>query len=280
MADLYNRDIRIIAGPLTIEPRTAAGESQPMLALEFDVSKSLASTPNTATLSIWNLRSENRSKLQEKGLEVTIEAGYVSEIVQIFKGDIDASTISRDSVNWVTRLELTDGGKALKSARINQSFRGGQSVGQMLQKAAEALGLDTGNLADKVKTDGARSALKELVSGVVLSGSASDVVEDLAASMGLKFSVQDKKLSFLAKGEASSEPAIQLDSATGLLGSPSIGEKGVIRAQSLLNGRITPGRRVSLSSAVATGTFITKSLKHKGATWGDAWTTELELAES
>mgnify|MGYP001815327810 CR=1 FL=1 len=277
MATLYNRDIRVIAGPLTIAPRTTSGEAQPMLALTFKVDKDDGREPNKAKLNIWNLTATNRAKLQEKGLEVIIEAGYVDEIVQIFKGDIATSTITRDAVDWVTELELTDGGRQLKSARINESFRGGQPIGQMLKKAADALGLDAGNLAEKVASDGARSVLKELISSVVLSGSAADVVDKLAADMGLKFSVQDKQLTFLAKDEPLPGPAVKLSAGTGLIGSPSIGEKGIVKAKALLNGRIVPGRKVELESVVASGTYVARKVRHSGATWGSDWTTTLEM---
>lgn len=277
MADLYNRDIKVVAGPLTISPRTTSGETQPVLAMDFNISKGDARNANKAQLKIWNLTKEQRVQLQEKGLEVIIEAGYVQEIKQIFKGDIDKSLITRDAVNWVTNLELLDGGAATKTARINESLRGGQPVGQILKKAAEAMGLDVGNLADKVSSDGGRSVLKELVSGIVLSGKADDVLDEISSSLGLKYSIQDKQLQFLAKGEATKDPPVILNAGTGLLGSPSVGEKGTITATSLLNGLIKPGRRVTLSSSVVDGTFVASKVKHRGQTWGDAWTTEVEM---
>lgn len=276
MARLYNRDVKVTAGPLTISPRTATGEKQTVLAVKFDIDRDDGRSGNKAKLTIWNLTETNRTILQKKGLEVTIEAGYVDEIVQLFKGDIDTTTIERDAVNWMTTVELTDGGRAMKSARINESFRGGQPIGQMLKKAASALGLDVGNLEEKVSTDGARSVLKELVSSVVLSGNAADVVEELAESMGLKFSVQDKRLQFLGKGESLPGPAVKLSAATGLLGSPSIGEKGVIKIRSLLNGRVSPGRKIELESVITSGTLIARKVSHSGATWGSDWTTNIE----
>lgn len=276
MAQLYNRDIKVVAGPLTISPRTTSGETQPMMALEFDITKS-NERPNKCEMSIWNLKAENRSKLQEKGLEVIIEAGYVGELTQIFKGDIDKTTTTRDAVNWVTRLQLLDGGAAIKGARINTSLRGGQGAGKVLEEVAGSLGLGLGNLKDKVSSDGARSVLKEFVSGIVLSGKSDDVLEEVSSSMGLKYSVQDKSLQFLGKGEATQEPAVRLDASTGLLGSPAIGEKGSIKALSLLNGVIKPGRKVDLSSVIVSGTFVASKVRHTGATWGDTWTTELEM---
>lgn len=277
MARLYQRDIKIVAGSLTIEPRTAAGENQPMLAVDFKIEKADSKDPNKASLTIWNLAETTRTKLQEKGLEVTIEAGYVDQISQIWKGDIDRVTIGRDAVNWITTLEMTDGGSRLKSSRINQSFRGGQSVGQMLKKAVGELGLDLGNLEEKVRSEGGRSVLKELLSGVVLSGKTEEVIDELAGSMGLKFSVQDKSCMFLGKGEALAGPPVKLNYEKGLLGSPSIGEKQTVKAKSLLNGLIIPGRLIELDSLIVSGNFITRKVTHTGQTWGSDWSSEIEM---
>ena len=274
---LFQRDIRIVAGDLVIEPRTASREAQTMLAAEFKVDKTDASPSNQCKLTLWNLTQTNRAKLQTKGTEVIIEAGYVDDLVQLFKGDVDRATNERDSVNWVTSLEMSDGGNALKRSRINESFTGGQSVGQMLKKAVESTGLDIGNLKEKVSANGARSVLKEFISGFVMSGKSEDIIDELAASMGLKFSVQDGVCTFLAKGEALPGPAIKLNAGTGLIGSPQIGEKETIKARCLLNGRIVPGRLVELESVVVSGNFIARKVQHSGQTWGSDWTTQLEM---
>lgn len=280
MGELFNRDVKIVAGPLTIAARTATGASQPVLAIKFSIEKTLSSGPNKGALTIYNLSEANRTRLQEKGLEVTIEAGYVDEVVQICKMDIEHTAITRDAVNWVTEVELVDGGAARKKSRTNVSFRGGQSIGSMLGKAVEGFGdaLGLGNLKEKIASGGGRSALKEFISGFVLSGKTDDIVDKLAASMGLKFSVQDKEMLFLGKGEVIPGPPVLLDLTAGLIGSPSVGEKGVVTAKSLLNGRIRPGRRVLLSSLTVSGDYYADKVKHSGETWGDDWTTEVELA--
>lgn len=276
MARLYNRDIRVTAGDLEIAPRTASGETQPALAAKFSVLKTDNREKNKARLTLFNLAERTRAKLQERRLPVEIEAGYVEEISRIFKGSIHSTTISRTETEWVTEVEMTDGGKAGTSARINESFRGTQSVGQMLKKAAASLGLDAGNLDEKVSLDGARSILKEFVSGFVLSGSAEDVVDKLAESMGLKFSIQDGSSQFLGKGEVLPGPPVFLTAGTGLIGSPSVGEKGVVKLRCLLNGLILPGRLIEVDSAVVSAELVTKQVRHTGATWGSDWTTQVE----
>jgi len=277
---LLNRDVRIITDAFVIDARTAAKGRQPLLKLTFDVTKTLDRSANTASLSIWNLSENSRSWLQEKGLEVSIEAGYVEERNQIFKGDIENTTITREAVDWIVALELGDGTAALQSSRVNLSLRGPQKMGAVLQKVAETLGLDTGNLKEKVASDGARSVLKDIINSIVLSGKSADVLEEVAAAMGLSYSVQDKGLLFRAPGEAVSGPAIELNDSKGLLGSPEVGEKGIVSARSLLNGRIKPGVLIDLESLLISGQYLVQKVKHVGDTWGAQWETEMEMAEA
>lgn len=277
MTAKIHRDVKVIAGPLIIEPRTVSGENQPLLRMRFDVTKTNNREPNTAKLTIWNLAEDSRSKLQSEDLEVIIEAGYVDELVQIFKGDLETATTTKESVNWMTELELGDGSTLMQSSRINEGFRGGQAPGAILKKAAAALGLDAGNIDEKVSADGARSVLKQFINNVILSGKTTDVLDEVAASLGLNYSVQDKSLQLLAKGESLSDPAVPLSVKTGLIGSPKIGEKGVISVESLMNGVMKPGRKIDLDSVALSGAYIAQKVQHVGDTWGPEWITAMEM---
>jgi hypothetical protein len=271
----WKRDIQVIAGPLTIEPRTEEGENQPMLKMRFDITKTNNREANSAELAIWNLKEESRTLLQPKGLEVIIKAGYVDSIAQIFKADSSRTVNSKELTDWITTIEFEV--KELKSKRINKSLRGPQKAGTILQEAADALGLDIGNVKDQIRSDGARSVLKEFVSGVVLSGKASDVMDEVASSLGLNYSVQDKKLQVLPKNGVLPGPAIDLSVETGMIGSPQIGEKGTVTTATLLDPRMVPGRRVKLDSLVVSGEFKVQKVHHVGDTWGAEWTSELEM---
>ena len=183
MSAKWQRDIQVVAGPLTIEPRTAEGEDQPILKMRFDIVSTNNREANKAELAIWNLKESSRTKLQEKNLEVIIKAGYVDSISQIFKGDTQRTVIEKEAVDWIATIELGDGAKELKNARINKSFRGPQKPGAILKELADAVGLDIGNLEEQIKQDGARSVLHEFINGIALSGKWSDKMDDVASSM-------------------------------------------------------------------------------------------------
>lgn len=273
----WKRDIQVIAGPLTIEPRTETGENQPILKMRFDITASNNREANKAELAIWNLKEESRTLLQPAGLETIIKAGYVDSISQIWKGDSARTVNAKEVTDWITTMELGDGTKELKSKRINKSFRGPQDAGSILQAAADAMGLDIGNVKEQIRANGARSVLKQFVSGNVLSGKAADVMDEVASSLGLNYSVQGKKLQLLPKGGTLPGPAIDLSVETGMIGSPQIGEKGTLTTATLLDPRMVPGRRVKIDSLVVTGEFKVQKVHHIGDTWGGEWTTELEM---
>jgi hypothetical protein len=283
MTEKFMRDIKVVAGPfplgsdpneLVIEPSEGLRD---VLKMRFDITQSNNREANKGSLSIWNLKEESRSKLQEEDSEVLIEAGYVGDLSQIFLGDLEKATNGRDSVNWITEIELGDGTSQLGKSRINLGLRGGQTPGAILKKAAQSLGLDVGNLDEKVSENGVRSVRREFINNVILSGKASDVLDEVASSLGYNFSIQGKKLQFLAKGEALKNPPVPLDLTNGLIGSPQVGEKGVVEAKSLLNGRFVPGQKIALASLVASGEFVAQKVQHVGDTWGDEWSTNVEM---
>lgn len=283
MTAKFKRDIELFAGSLVINPRTAVGQNQPILKVTFDITKTNDIKPNTTTVSIWNLKEESRSKLQEKDLEIRIEAGYIDDKKAIFKGDIERTTIIRDSVNWVTTLELSDGGKQMRQTRINESFRGPQGFGSMLSKVVDTLkeaGLTEGNLKECVGAIGTSSfkGIGDFLHGIILSGKSIDIADRITSSVDCVMSVQDKSLQFLAKqGGTLKGPDEPLNVDTGLIGTPSVGEKGVVIANSLLNGRYIPGRIVSLKSEMVKGRFVCQKVQHKGDTWGIDWNSRLEM---
>lgn len=275
MSQLINRDIKVVAGPLTIRPRTTLGANQPALKMEISSESGLSRDPNDCEIKIYNLSKNSRAKLETNNIPVIIEAGYIDEISEIFKGTLHFGSTFRTSTEWITTLQVGDGAKNTKTSRINTSFRGGTPVGQVLQTVADAMGLDVGNLKEKVASNGARSILKEFVSGVVLSGKASDAMDQVTKSLGLSWSSQGGKLQLLSKKEVTSDPPIVLSGETGLIGSPEVGEDGVVKAKSLLNGKIFPGRQINITSDTVVGSFRVEKIRHKADTWGSEWSTEI-----
>jgi hypothetical protein len=252
-------------------------EIKPILKVEFNVERTLKKEPNTADVVIYNLSKDSRAAVQEKGIETTIEAGYVGTSSQIFAGQLEFGSSIREGTDWVTTLQTADGSNNFRSQRINVSFKGGVSAGEVLQAAAEALGLDLGNIRDKANRGTIRGKLEKFAKGNVLSGKASVELDKIVKAFGLEWSIQDGELQLLEPNETIDQDFILLSPGTGLVGSPEPGEDGVVNATSLLQPNLIPGKGVDLQSREIDGFFRVQKANWTGDTWGSDWFTELEL---
>lgn len=95
---------------------------------------------------------------------------------------------------------------------------------------------------------------------------------DLCRSAGLEWSIQDGCLQLLNIGEAlSTNEAIQLDSSTGLIGSPSVDSQGVLEFTTLLIPGIAPGVLVDMDSLFVKGGYRIEKVRYQGETVGQDW---------
>jgi hypothetical protein len=249
--------------------------------VQFRATRSRSKEPNTATITIYNLNENHRSELQEKGIPTVLEAGYADNVSQIFSGALEFGSSVKTGPDILTTIQTDDGGKEYKNARINTSLKGPVDMGAILQTAGEALGLNLGNLREKVANGSLRSALQEMTEGVVLSGKAEQVFTRIAKQMGYSWSTQDGQIQLLEPNEtiASSDPILLTASggkSTGLIGTPEPGEKGFVKARSLLQPDLLPGRRVKIESLKIDGFYRIEKVVFTGDTWGGDWYSDIE----
>ncbi len=276
MTDLFNRDISVTIGTTKIAARVVENGqavARPTLRMAFSVEKSGASSPNKAELTVYNLNETHRQSLKETQ-PCIIEAGYVQQLEQIFSGDISYAASNKESTAWVTKIQLKDGGEKYASARINKSFGPGTQLTAVLNQAAKALGVGLGN-SSTAFNDIVRG-LKQFTKGVAVSGKVSDILDKYVSTAGLQWSIQDGQLQVLKPEETTQQQVLLLSPTSGLIGSPELGEKGIVKARTLLLGGLVPGRRVKFESLTVTGFFKLERVRHYGDTWGTDWYSELE----
>lgn len=276
MALLFDRSVKCNIGGLVIESPMEGEESSAALRVSFKIPRSLRRDPNTSTLSIYNLSKDSRAQLQEKDLETTIEAGYVDAISQIFGGEMQLATSINDGVDWVTTIQSDDGGKQYQTARINESIKGPAKVGDVLKKVAEAMGLGEGNFLDKAGKGSVRGSLSEWTSGMVLSGRAEQQLDKIVRSMGYSWSIQDGQLQLLELEETIGDQVNTLRPGTGLIGSPEAGENGIVKARSLIQPDLQPGKKVEIVSSEVDGFFRIEKTVYTGDTRGSDWYADIE----
>ena len=276
MTELADRDFVLNLGGTLIRSRTEAGERRPILRVVFKIDRHLSKEPNTAEVDIYNLKESTRGLLSEKGIQTTIEAGYIEDSHVIFSGKLDYGTTERSGADWVSSLESTDGGKETRKNRISVSYKS-IGFGDAIKAAAQAMGLGLGNIEEKIRTGNIRGALSSFSNGLVMNGQAAPQFDKLVKSFGYEWSIQDEQLIILEPG-GTLDPnrAIVLKQSTGLVGSPQAGEDGLVEARSLLIPRLLPGRKAKIQSRLVDGFFRVERSVFLGDTWGTDWYTEIE----
>ena len=297
MAELLNRVSRITIDDILIhselELREGKGVKQG-LDVRFSVERTRKREPNKATVEIFNLNPDHRGEVAAlpKDAQLIIEAGYSESIGEIFRGTVDDGRSKRERVDWLTMIEGSDGGRELRSKRVNESFPAGTSVATVLEVLARKTGLGIGN-ADRLKL--ARAALtleggivsREFVEGTAVSGSASEEFTRLLWSAGLEWSVQGGNIQILDLGGKLDKPPVLLAApvgsapGTGLIGSPDVGKDGILKARSLMNADIVPGIQVRVDSKhVQDSLFTVLKATYTGDTSGQDWYVDIEAKAS
>lgn len=245
----------------------------------FQITKTLKPTPNASRLVVYNLAAQSRS-LFVKGARVILQAGYGETIEQIAQGDVRHTPSAHDVVDWVTPVELDDGGRGFGFGHISESFAGKTPAGQVLLRVARELGVGLGN-APQVAAVLDRTAQYE--HGIVLTGRASAAMEKVTSAWGYTWSIQDGQLQIVLEGDPLADIVV-LSPSSGLLGTPEFGTakaKGgrpVMKLRSLLQGRIKPGVKILLESEAHNGLFRAEKVVHTGDTAPGAlpWWTDIE----
>ena len=257
----------------------------------FRIVKTLKKEPNTCELTIYNLNGDHREQLAEtENPVVQISAGYrgrddqstaalaaVDNLLSggsespeegvgvIFLGDVrDVSSIY-ETPDWVTNLESGDGETSTRFARINKSFTAGTSLSTVLSEVARATGLGLGNAVRKAAEGKLIEAGAEFLNTVTMSGQATKEMERMVKSAGLEWSIQDGLLQLLNPGGVLEDTSVVITPETGLIGSPTIGNDGVINIRALMNSDIVPGRQIELNSIAVVGRFRAERCEYVGS---------------
>jgi hypothetical protein len=245
--------------------------------IKFKIERDLQKEPNKCEISITNLSERSRAEFQRLPLIVRIDAGYDGINSRLFTGDLRYAVSSRESTDWITKLQLADGDRAYKFARVARGFNPGVTYGTLVAETAKALGLD---LPDPIKL--APEMQEQLVSGCTLSGPAQQEMTRLLAAKGMTWSIQQGILQILRSADVRADQAIVISQDTGMIGSPEFGappkagKPPHLKVKTALEPRIRPGGRVVVQARAIHGTFRADKVVHSGDTRGNEWVTEIE----
>lgn len=256
------------------------------LDLVFQVEKSTKAEPNKATLAIYNLAPTTRGRIMAaENPRVRIYAGYQETgAALLFTGDARGKKTDRGGVEVVTTLEAQDRGRAYQLSRINRTFPAGTRVSVVLESLVDALGIGRGNLDEVAQGFTLSNGATEFSEGFAASGPVHRVLDGIirgaqvdGRGAGLRWSVQNGVFTVQRRGQPVQTRATVLSPSSGLLGSPTPGERGEVTALSQIQPGLDPGRVVKLESTDLDGGYTVAAVKYAGDTRGEAWDASLVL---
>lgn len=245
--------------------------------ITFRVEKTAKPDPNTAEVVAYNLTDDQRDHISAlKAPLVRLAAGYQTDLTQIFYGELIHVVHEVDGADIKTTMTTGDGIEAYRKARINISFGPKTKAETVFKALIKSLGVKRGN-SDKFFTQ-LRTGIKAQIflSGTAMSGSAAAEMTALTRSAGLEWSIQDGNLQILDRNKALDKFAIKLTPRTGLIGSPSISNKGICTGKSLIIKDMFPGRQIEVDSRFVKGRFRLEKVTYSGDTHGQDWYCEFE----
>jgi hypothetical protein len=224
-----------------------------------------------------NLAPSTRKLLEEpKTLPCQLDVGYEDESLHtIFLGTVRTARSVKEGTEIVTTIATGDDGHI--GARPSYTAPKGASQAETIHGIAKQMGVGLGNIATVEGVQVLLGAVGDLagVAATVFTGRGPEVFTQLLRSNGLEWSVQDGALQVLPVGQSGQVEAVLLSSRTGLVGSPSVDNKGVLSARALIQPDLVPGRPVTIDSLTLQGTFRIEEVVLRGDTFGTEWYAEI-----
>ena len=270
----YRRKIRLTAagsgGNLVINP---GGVETPQIRIQFDVSKSISSQPNSATIRIFNLKESNRNAIGKELDNITLEAGYMppgetGNVGIIFSGQMRDVEHTRQGPDIITILSCGDGDKAVRSATTSRTFPAGTRVEDVVDGLYQDLEKQGIKKGEWQFPDG----LEPLKRPYSACGGCKAELDDIGRNNEFYWSVQNGVMEVIPSDGAVGG-LVLLTPQTGLVNTPTITDNGV-KVSCLLNPEIRPGRRVQIESQVLEmnadgGIYRVSEVTYSGDNWSE-----------
>jgi hypothetical protein len=211
----------------------------------FQVYASDTESPNTATIRIYNLKKDTLNTIVNEYTNVTLDAGYGTNIANIFKGDIKQFRRGKESnVNSYLEIMAADGDELYNFGVLNLNLTKDTTLAQRYAAYCDALGAakDPNSIAFLQSTGGT------LPRGKTAFGMFRAYMRELANTAGARWSIQNGKVIMVPlTGYLPGDPVV-INSTTGMIGTPDDTDNGII-INNLLNPLFQVGMRVQIDSA-------------------------------
>lgn len=276
MTRLFDRKVRLVITDVESGSERVIEDLQ----VEFSIRRTLEWETNKMGATVYNLNADTRKVLEDpRPQTVTLEAGYGVNLQLLFKGRIRVARSRREGPNIATDIEAHDGrGKDRVWAR--RRFGAGASLDSVFSYLIGLTGLGEGNLRDALTQAEANGLPRSIRQEMRVRGYGIDQLSQLSNSYGLQFSVQNEECLFLQWGEPITQLAPpQISSTTGLSGTPSVDNEGILNATFRLIPNVFPGTTVDIKSEFVEGTYRVITVEYNGSVWGQDFSITVEAKE-
>ncbi|MDY7522461.1 hypothetical protein SBO61_30780 [Bacillus thuringiensis] len=237
------------------------------LRVAFEVSKTITSEPNPATIRVYNLNQSHRNLITSKTYnKISLAIGY-EELRVIYTGDIIEVVTLRDDLDFIIELTCGDGYEAYTGALVNKTLKAGATDADILAEATKSM--KAGNGVIDLPKD------RALPRGKVLTGNARDVMHKIARNNGADWSVQDGNMVVLPKNKVLADnEGFVLSQETGMIGSPEKTDDG-LQLTCLCYPALRIGGLIRIRSIIPeyNGDYKITELEHSGDFMSDDWNT-------
>lgn len=241
------REVEVILGS------GGVGLSIKDLRVQFEVEKTVESAPNEAKIRIFNLTPENEEKIKEEFDEVILNAGYKDNIGMIFRGNIQHVYRYREKTDTITEIVASDGDKDYRLATINTTFAAGSTNLDIIDAAIDSFqgvgDTNRGTIAVPAKV---------YLRGKVVTSNSRAALDNVSKECGINWSIQNGELDMIGVDDFLPDVVV-INKDTGMLGSPTVTDKG-IEVRCLMNNLLRVNGRVELDRS-----SINEKPKGKGA---------------
>jgi hypothetical protein len=281
-------------------PNNSFGIDLSQLRFRFEVRASDVETPNTMYVRVYNAAQQTVNSITAEFDTVTLTAGYqTGNKGTIFQGNIRQTFEGRErNVDRFLDIAAGDGDFAYISSVINKTYPAGTTLAQELADYAASMGLTVASSAPGVILNGTGGLAPKNIRGKTQFGMSRLAMGQLADRVNARWSIQNGVLTLIPNTGYLPGQAVQINSATGMIGTPESTEDGIkircylnplIRIGGLvqinqgdinrntLNKQMFPGYVSQFYPATTThdGFYRVLVAEHVGDTRGNDWYTEL-----
>ena len=228
--------------------------------ITFSIERNSLASSNTANFRIHNLGEQTRNLIYFDRFNITqlrgiqFRAGYEEFTPLVFNGTIREAQSYRTGVDMITEISCYDGGFGMANAFTSAAYAAGKSASEFIKDLSK-------NLLGGTPIVGNFPAINKR--GEVIFGSTWQAIQ--YKSDGLAY-IDNGQVRALQENEAFEGVVGEINSDTGLLGSPRRGE-AMIEIEMLFEPRLSVGQVLELNSStnrIFNGRYKVMGFSHRG----------------